>query len=132
MGDLARKRPKILVTGGWGNEAIYTFLTSTEVYDPISGTFAQVAAMGSGRGNHAATLLPDGKVLVAGGWGGEHNDSVLPSAELYDPTGESFSVTGPMAVPRAYHTATLLRDGKVLVVGGRTIGEVHSSAELYD
>jgi hypothetical protein len=123
---------KVLVTGGWGNDAVYTFLASTEVYDPISGSFTPVAAMGSGRGNHTATLLPNGQVLVAGGWGGEHNDSVLPSAELYDPSGSSFSVTGPMAVPRAYHTATLLREGKVLVVGGRTIRDVHLSAELYD
>jgi hypothetical protein len=123
---------KVLVTGGWGGETVYSYLSSAEVYDPNSGTFAQVAAMGAGRGGHTATLLPNGKVLVAGGWNNEHEVRWLSSAELYDPTGESFAVTGPMAVARTDHTATLLRNGKVLVVGGSDLGSVHASAELYE
>ena len=82
------------------------------------------------RDSHTATLLLDGKVLVAGG-GGD-----LASAELYDPSSGSWTATGNMNGVRGGHTATLLRDGKVLVVGGGD-GTVTSwgplaSAELYD
>ena len=122
---------KVLVTGGWGGETILGYLASAEVYDSNRGAFVQVDAMGTGRGGHTATLLPNGNVLVTGGVGGEGNDTWLASAELYDPTGESFVATGPMAVPRMNHTATLLRNGRVLVVGGSSVGDVHSSAELY-
>jgi len=75
----------------------------------------------------SATLLLDGKVLVAGG-----TDSVgfqLGTAELYDPSTGSWTATGNMVEARAGHTATLLPDGTVLVTGGGNSG---SSAELYD
>ena len=73
---------------------------------------------------HTATILLDGKVLIAGGTniGGE-----LASAELYDPAAGTFAATGGMAVPREYYTATLLPNGKVLIVGGN-----FASAELYE
>jgi Galactose oxidase, central domain len=82
---------------------------------------------------HTATLLPNGKVLVAGGRGGNGTE-VLASAELYDPASETWSVTGSLSVPRSGHTATLLPNGQVLVIGGRDYGEgpLPPTAELYD
>jgi hypothetical protein len=77
------------------------------------------------RWGHTATLLPDGKVLVAGGWGGPF------SAELYDPVTDTWSRTGSMNNRRGEHAAVQLLDGKVLVMGS-TWREGQTSAELYD
>ena len=81
--------------------------------------------------HHTATLLPNGKVLVAGGFIG--GSGYLSSAELYDPASGNWTATGSLNNARSYHTATLLPNGKVLVAGGLgTDGVVFSSAELYD
>ena len=79
---------------------------------------------------HTATLLPSGKVLVAGGYG--TNNDILFSAELYDPASGIWTATGAMNTNRAAHTATLLPNGSVLVAGGFPNGGYLSSAELYD
>src|SRR5213078_2182015 len=84
-------------------------------------------SLGAGRYRHTATLLPSGKVLVAGG----SNGSDLSSAELYDPASGTWTATGSLGTARDAHTATLLPNGKVLVAGGST-GSGLSSAELYD
>ncbi len=75
---------------------------------------------------HSATLLPDGRVLAAGGSGGDS------SAELYDPALNTWSATGAMSTGRSGHSAALLADGRVLVVGGSGSSGTLSSAELYD
>ena len=77
---------------------------------------------------HTATLLPNGKVLVAGGY----NSGYLTSAELYDPASGSWSATGSLNTARQAHTATLLPNGKVLVAGGDNGSGYLTSAELYD
>ena len=80
---------------------------------------------------HTATLLPNGKVLVAGGLG--DGDVALASAELYDPASGTWAATGSLPTPLQAHTATLLPNGKVLVAGGSNDGlTVTASAELYD
>ena len=94
------------------------------------GTFTPVGEMNIPRGYHTATLLPNGKVLIAGGIRGFRD--VLDSAELYDPALHKFTLTEKMLSVRAGHTATLLRDGKVLIAGGFRSGEALASAELYD
>ena len=78
------------------------------------GTWFQTGALNFARSGHTATLLPNGKVLVAGGWG---ISSYLVQSELYDPATGAWTQTGNLNFARYYHTATLLPNGKVL--GGR-------------
>src|SRR5260370_634930 len=95
-----------------------------------TGTFAATGAMTTARYGHAATLLADGRVLIAGGIDAHNN--ILASAEVYDPATGTFAATGSMTTARYLPSATLLPDGRVLITG-RTIGDVgFASAELYD
>lgn len=103
------------------------------------GTFTVTGSMLTGRAWHTATLLSNGKVLIAGGFSQVGlTIEGLSSAELYDPATGSFSATGSMSVPRVSHTATLLPDGRVLIAGGyagftnQEAAGATSSAELYD
>jgi hypothetical protein len=87
------------------------------------------------RAFHTATLLPNGKVLVAGGFFTSHDGIFhwLSSAELYDPASGTWNSTSNLSTERSSATATLLPNGKVLVAGGQTTnGPIVSSAELYD
>src|SRR5688572_15773496 len=71
------------------------------------GTFTATGSMTGPRANHSATLLTNGKVLIAGGVSYVFPPSPQPSAELYDPSTGTFSATGNMMLPRRMHTATL-------------------------
>ena len=117
-----------VVAGGFGS-SVYS---SAELYDPATGTWIPTGSMSIARTNHTATLLDNGKVLVAGGYIGSYSGPYLASAELYDPVTEAWSTTGNMNVARYDHSATLLNDGKVLVVGGGWGSSNLASAELYD
>jgi WD40 repeat protein len=126
---------KVLIAGGVDNNGNY--LNSTELYDPATNTFAPSTAtplMNTARRSATATLLPNGKVLIAGGWDtNSHID--LNSTELYDPTTNTFApsaATPLMNTARDQATATLLPNGKVLIAGGEAIGVIFSSTELYD
>jgi hypothetical protein len=79
---------------------------------------------------HAAALLPSGKVLVVGGYD-FYTGGVTNCAEVYDPATGTWTVTGPLNTARYHHTATLLPNGKVLVAGGSGQGIIYST-ELYD
>ena len=98
------------------------------------GSVAEIAAMHIARASHTSTLLPNGKVLIAGGFagsGGEYNP--YRTAEIYDPRSETFGPAASMSIGRSGHTATLLKNGKVLIVGGWTGRyDLRGSAELYD
>jgi uncharacterized delta-60 repeat protein len=134
---------KVLVVGGTSNavRSLFTgrsFLRSAEIYDPQTGMWSRTGDLSSARGYHTATLLPDGKVLVAGGIG--QNGVLLRTAEVYDPeTGVWTPTNGNLNIAHAGHTATLVPatasspDGKVLVVAG--VGNNLTpldSAEIYD
>ena len=95
--------------------------------------FVGTGSMTSPRVNHTATLLNDGKVLIAGGLDAA-TDWAAASAELYDPARVTFTATGNMSTARWGHTATLLPSGKVLVAGGadNEVNGLLASAELYD
>jgi hypothetical protein len=107
-------------------------ITSAELYDQATGTWTLTGSLTDARVLHTATLLLNGTVLVAGGWPNHnHTGGALASAELYDPAAGNWTLTGSMNVRRVYHAATLLLDGRVLVVGCFTDGFTNS-AELYD
>ena len=123
---------KVLATGGQtsAGDVVFSFAGS-ELYDPASGAWTSTGSLNAARSYHTATLLPNGQVLVTGGFDGAVQ---VTSAELYDPISGTWTITGsPGAASRQSATATLLPDGKVLVVGGYGIGNgVLASAELYD
>jgi hypothetical protein len=128
---------RVLVAGGVGvqtSEFFATILASAELYDPASGTWTTTGPMHEVRTGHAATLLPDGKVLVAGGGSSSDGDGgPLATAELYDPRTGTWTATGSTIGAGPGRAATLLGNGKVLLVGGSDSNfEPVVLAELYD
>ena len=108
-------------------------VTTSSVIVGSGGAWASTGSMTIGRQSHTSTLLPNGKVLLVGGSDTYNTSTYLSSADLYDPRTGTTTATGSMSTPRIYHTATLLPNGKVLIVGGETTGNaVTNSAEIYD
>lgn len=98
------------------------------------GTVTQIGSMHVARASHTATLLPNGKVLIAGGFAGSGAEgSPYASAEIYDPASGRFTPTASMTARRSGHTATQLKNGKILITGGWTGRyDAHGTAELFD
>ncbi len=97
------------------------------MYDPASAKFTATGTLRAARFVHSATLLPNGKVFMAGG---DNAYRFFASSELYDPANGTFTATGSLTTARRYHTATLLPGGKVLITGGHNPSAV-ATAELY-
>ncbi|WP_260602581.1 kelch repeat-containing protein [Variovorax sp. MHTC-1] len=125
---------RVLIVGGYVGPGGFDPPTRTaELYDPSTGQWKLTGSMRDAREFHTATLLPNGKVLVAGGIDSDPFTSrSLSTAELYDPATGLWTATGSMNRVRDGHTATLLADGKVLVMGSRDPGGNASTAELYN
>ena len=141
---------RVLITGGTDNNVLkevkderlyaYTnYLSSAEIYDPITGKFTLIGNMHFPRGEHTATLLKDGRVLITGGEGLDkvhlkyNKNGIHNSAEIYDPKTGKFTLTGNMHLRRNRHTAVLLNDGRVAIIGGSNYSfERISSIEIYD
>jgi hypothetical protein len=125
----------LLVGGNVGELGGGTATATAEIFDPATGRFAATGTMSQPRGpGVTATLLGDGKVVVAGGTHGDANGT----AELYDPGTGTFAMTGRMSAPRTDFTATLLRDGRVLFAGGYLTDDrvanvvVATDGDIYD
>ena len=113
---------------------------TAELYDPATATWTLTGSMSAGRALHTATLLPNGEVLVTGGFNSCDDDfcTDLSDAQIYDPVTGRWLHTASMHAAREQQTATLLPDGDVLVAGGLNEGggsgfaTTYSSAELYN
>lgn len=101
-----------MLAGGYNG----SYLNSVEVFDGALKRFEIMGRLTEGRSGHTATLLRDGRILIAGGVG--DGWTFLSSAEVFDPRSGRSEAVGKMSVARECHTATLLRDGRVLIVGG--------------
>jgi N-acetylneuraminic acid mutarotase len=94
-------------------------LNSAELFDSRSGTWTRVGPLNLGRTGHTATLLADGRVLVAGGESAQRGQRrSLRTGEVYDPNTAEWRSAGDMECPRSEHAAVVLGDGTVLVVAG--------------
>jgi hypothetical protein len=137
------------VTNGLGNAVFldlsidrgqlgYTLLASTGSASAVSqpftvNGFCETGSLNVARALHAAVELPDGRVLMAGGFSNiTSGTTALASAEIYDPVAHSFTAIGNMNSPRGQFTVILLSKGLVLVAGGIDGSTVLSSAELFD
>jgi large repetitive protein len=149
----ARINDRVVVAGGTSGNG--RFLDTTEVYDSTSGTWSSAGSMSTARMFFTLTALngPTGKtapgtapasicitivcsggtvtgVLAAGGW--NRQSGWLSTAEVFDPSTRQWHATHPMSALRNEHTATLLRNGMVLIAGGSMQDGDDVSSELYD
>ena len=121
----------VLLAGGDDHDGRDAAVASAEIFHADTLRFQPTGSLRRPRSGHTATLLNDGRVLIAGGTGG----GLIAGAELYDPKRGTFSETGSLITPRYKHTAGLLSDGRVLIAGGSDERDWHgtmSSAEIYD
>ena len=117
---------RILITGGDGGSGA---LNSAEFFTP-SGTVTAAGSMNVARSGHFAVALSDGRVLVGGG--NSSGGGTTNSAEIYDPTADSWTQIGPMTAARANSSAALLQDGRVLIAGGDNSGVPSNTIEVFD
>jgi len=124
----------VLIVGGSASSVTGAPLATAELFNPGSETFSAIGSMSTAHANHTATLLADGKVLIAGGSNRPPaaKNSVTAIAEIYDPSTRTFALTGAMQAPREFQQATRLSNGEVIVAGGDNSLNVLASTEVYD
>lgn len=131
---VALKDGRILLVGGGtivGDALVETFPPTAELYDPRTGTFALTGSMAESHWIPNATLLDDGRVLVAGGT--DTSGVGIDRAEVYDPATGRFTATERMTQRRMFPATALLADGRVLLVGGEFIANDYvPTAETFD
>ena len=110
---------KVLAVRGSSEGDLFTTLKSAEVYDPATGRWTATMGLARGSVSHTASLLPDGRVLVAGGYpGGGPSPPPLAVAEIFDPESATWSRAADLQVRRWGHSAVVMADGRVLIAGG--------------
>ncbi|MGH7841128.1 MAG: Kelch repeat-containing protein [Candidatus Binataceae bacterium] len=121
----------VLIAGGEAFSGAEVYATA-DIYNPATGLFTlTTTTMTTARAEHTATLLPNGDVLIAGGF--DTTGNPVATAELYNPATQTFTATGNMSIERLGHSATLLQSGEVLIAGGQAkSGAVLKTAEVYD
>jgi hypothetical protein len=120
---------EVLVVGGLTSASN---LRGAELYDPNARAFSATGSAVVARYGHTATLMPSGRVLITGGADVNNFRYAAPSTEIYDPATEKFAASGTMTAARAFHTASWLPNGKLLITGGENSKGVLASAELFD
>lgn len=133
---------RVLVVGGRNAQSPAIpgarVLASADIYDPETDTFAPTGPLNVARRSPTATLLNDGKVLIAGGGSSVSTGATMPmnTAEIYDPSTGTFRLlTARMTVPRQYHTTVKLPNGKVLIIGGSLgpgLQNISRSVDIFD
>ncbi len=133
---------RVLIAGGREDVGSSSSLRSVELFDPVTRQSSTTGMLATRRHGATATLLADGRVLVAGGFdggdgggvGGDPGVGGLASAEIYDPQSGTFSATGSMTTQRERASAVLLADGRVLIIGGYGAfsGALLNTSEIYD
>ena len=128
---LLRDGRTLIVSGDW--QGMGTSIARADMWDPVDG-FVSIDPPTFARVNPTTTLLLDGRALVVGGFGGPfaYSSSAIATAEVWDPKASTFAPTGSMAASRVGHTATVLPDGRALVVGGAGPEGDAAQAELWD
>jgi hypothetical protein len=119
---------KVLVTGGLSGDT----LNSAELYDPATNTWAPLPPMIRSRFWHTATLLLDGRVLVWGAPGTEEFPTLNAPFEIFDPATKTWYSPEMSEPTRQRHTATLLPNGNVLIVGGEINGEPLGTVQVFE
>lgn len=129
----------VLIAGGATSRsrAGGELLATAELFDPATETFTPAGSLQIARCRHTATLLDDGRVLIAGGSTSVSYAAARGrrTAELYDPATGTFTLAWPMTAPRQNHAAVPLDDGRVFLAGGSrgpATGHLLASTEFFD
>jgi hypothetical protein len=133
FGLVKLKDGRVLLAGGFSGRTWKERgnVASTALYDPTTGRWNETSPMKEKRAGLSVIELPDGRVLVTGGWA--QTQMEFKSGELFDPHTNTWQPAAPMIVPRRNHRSALLPDGSVLVIGGSSgFGSKYlSSCEIF-
>lgn len=131
---------KVFIAGGYKKNGKWGFPESeqryAELYDPEKNTFVSLGKMIKNHSYGTATLLKDGRVILIGGNSADKSNKATKFTEIFDPKTRSFKLAALLNDNRLFHTATLLKNGKILITGGETTAVRKTnylySAEIYD